>query len=419
LFLSCLPGAVRHRVGIVFFVLLFAVRPLPAYSVLSHEAIIDSAWGQSIQPLLLQRYPQSTSDEFVRAHAYAYGGCIVQDMGYYPFGSHFFSDLVHYVRSGDFVVNLLQSAENLNEYAFALGALAHYAADTQGHSLAVNPSVGMQYPKLERRFGKIVTYADKPSAHLQVEFGFDVLQVAHGSYAPQAYHDFIGFEVARPLLERAFRKTYSLELSDVFANVDLALSSYRHVVSSFIPTMTRAAWHIRKDELIKAQPGLTKRQFLYNVSRASYRKEWGRDYRQPPFAARALAFVVRILPKVGPLRTLNFHAPTPQTEQLFQTSFNRTLDVYRGFLAEELAAHLVLANRDFDTGELTRPTEYSLADNTYSQLVVELARQNSAAIDPQLRANVLEFYRDPGLSFATRKSPARWKATLEALDKLK
>ena len=418
-FYSCLPGAEWYRVGLLFFALLASVRPLPAYSVLSHEAIVDSAWGQSIQPLLLSRYPQSTKDDLQHAHAYAYAGCIVQDMGYYPFGSHFFSDLVHYVRSGDFVVNLLQDAENVDEYAFALGALAHYAADTQGHSIAVNPSVAMEYPKLERRFGKIVTYADKPSAHMQVEFAFDVLQVAHGAYAPQSYHDFIGFEVARPLLERAFRQTYSLELTDVFGNLDLALSTYRHAVSSVIPAMTRAAWQIKKDELVKNQPGLTRRQFLYNVSRASYRKDWGRDYKQPNFAARTLAFVVRILPKIGPLKALNFHAPTAQTEALFLNSFNHTMDVYRGLLAGQQAAALSLANLDFDTGAPTRPTEYSLADSTYSQLAVTLARKEIATIDPKLRANVLEFYRDPSLAFATKRNASRWKATLAALEKIK
>ena len=82
-------------------------------------------------------------------------GCIIQDMGYYPFGSKFFSDLVHYVRTGDFIVNLIREAQTLNEFAFALGALAHYAADTQGHSVAVNRSVALEYPKLARKYGKV------------------------------------------------------------------------------------------------------------------------------------------------------------------------------------------------------------------------------------------------------------------------
>src|SRR5580704_13548732 len=265
------PGVSWRRAGILVTALLCSALPSRGYSVLSHAAIIDSAWDGSLKPLLLQRFPQSTPPDLRQAHGYAYAGCILQDMGYYPFGSRFFSDLVHYVRSGDFVTNLVRGAQDLDEYAFALGALAHFAADTEGHSVAVNRAVALQYPKLARKFGQSVTYADKPSAHMQVEFGFDVLQVAHGSYAPQAYHDFIGFEVARPLLERAFRQTYSLEMTDVFHDLDLALSTYRHTVSSIIPTATRAAWHLKKSELAKVQPAATRRRFVYNLSQASYR----------------------------------------------------------------------------------------------------------------------------------------------------
>ena len=330
------PGKYRLGPGCCF----AARHPLRAYSVLSHEAIVDSAWDRSIQPLLLHRFPQSTAADVVHAHAYAYAGCILQDLGYYPFGSRFFSDLVHYVRSGDFVVSLVRGAQDLDEYAFALGALAHYAADTEGHSIAVNRAVALQYPKLAHKYGTSVTYADKPSAHMQVEFGFDVLQVARGNYAPQAYHDFIGFEVARPLLERAFRQTYSLDLADVFDDLDLALSTYRHTVSSIIPTMTRVAWHLKRDELRAMQPAITRRRFVYNLSRASYRKSWGRDYKQPGVGARILAFLIRVLPKIGPLRALDFRTPTPQTDLLFQTSFDRTLYVYRGMLEEEAGADL-------------------------------------------------------------------------------
>src|ERR1700723_3740883 len=121
---------------------------LQAFSVLTHEAIIDSAWKDSIRPLLLQRFPNATKEELKDAHAYAYGGSIIQDMGYYPFGSHLFSDLTHYVRSGDFVLALLDESHDINEYAFALGALAHYASDNNGHPLATNPSVAILYPKL-------------------------------------------------------------------------------------------------------------------------------------------------------------------------------------------------------------------------------------------------------------------------------
>jgi len=407
------------RAAAALFVLLLTVPGLGAYSVLTHEAIIDTTWDGGIKPLLLGRFPKSTPAELIDAHAYAYGGCIIQDMGYYPFGSKFFSDLVHYVRSGDFVGNLLRDSQDVNEYAFALGALAHYAADTQGHAIAVNRSVPVEYPKLRAEFGNVVTYEDDPSAHIRVEFGFDVLQVARGNYAPQAYHDFIGFKVAKPVLERAFRDTYSLEFKDVFTSVDLALGTYRHTVGAIIPEMTKVAWNLKKDDLRRAQPGLTRRRFVYNLSRASYRKEWDDKYRQPGIGARILAFFIRILPKVGPLEALKFRPPTPETERFFEASFNATLAEYRRLLPAAGRGELHLPNRDFDTGALTRPTEYRMADDTYAKLALKVADQDPASVKPQLRENILAYYRDLNLPFDAKKKPDEWRQTVAALEKLR
>jgi hypothetical protein len=396
---------------------LFLAPVLHAYSVLSHEAIIDTVWDTNLRPLLLKRFPQAAAQDLNQAHANAYGGCIIQDMGYYPFGSRLFSDLVHYVRSGDFVVNLLREAGTLNEYAFALGALAHYAADTQGHSIATNRAVPMQYPDLAKKFGAVVTYADDKMSHMRVEFSFDVLQVARGTYAPQAYHDFIGFEVATGVLERAFHDTYSLKLGDVFADLDLALGTYRRAVGSVIPNLTRIAWNLKQDELRQAQPGLTRRRFVYNLSRASYRKEWSGKYRAPGLGTRILVFVIRILPKWGPLHALKFKPPTAQTSLLFEASFNRTLDEYKRLLSEQGEGRLALENRDFDTGAATRPGEYRLADAAYAKLARELAEHPPS--NPKLIENVLEFYKDLNQKFVTKKNAAEWRKTVEAVEKLR
>jgi Zinc dependent phospholipase C len=261
-----------------------------SYSVLTHEATIDSVWKDSIEPLLLQRFPRASAKDLKKAHAYAYGGSIIQDMGFYPFGSHFFTDLTHYVRSGDFVTSMLRNAANLDEYAFALGALAHYASDTNGHAIAVNRAVPMLYPKLKGKYGNEVTYSDDPGSHLKTEFGFDVLQVAKGRYPSDAYHDFIGFEVSKPLLERAFHETYGLELKDVFGALDLAIGTYRKTVSGLIPKMTKVAWTLKKDDIAKSQPGITREKFLYNLSRAEYEKSWGKEYTHPGLGSRVLAF---------------------------------------------------------------------------------------------------------------------------------
>src|SRR5271165_1226580 len=387
--------------------LVAAVTRLSAYSVLTHEAIIDTAWETSLKPLLQKRYPDVTPQQLVEAHAYAYGGAILQDMGYYPFGSRSFSDLTHYVRSGDFVTALLHDAQNVNEYAFALGALAHYCSDIEGHPIATNRVVPILNPKLRRKFGPTMTYEDDPAAHLKVEFGFDVVQVAQGAYAPQAYHDYIGFQVSKPVLERAFADTYGVNINDLFVSLDLALGSYRHSVGSVIPEMTKSAWAAKKDEIVKAHPGMTARKFRYNLSRASFEKEWGRKYEKPGFGARLLAFLFRIIPKIGPFRALAFKPLTPQTERMFMESFNRSLDRYKALIAEENAGHLTLADTNFDTGKPVIEGEYRLADRAYANLLEKLAEEKKD-VSVELRTNILSFYGD-GSTVPAGKAREEWQ----------
>jgi hypothetical protein len=366
--------------------------PARAYSVLTHEAIVDSLWDDSIKPALLKRFPNSTEEQLKEAHAYTYGGCIIQDLGYYPFGNHFFSDLLHYVRSGDFLEASVDQAQTLQEYAFALGSVAHYGADVEGHSIAVNRAVPLIYPKLRRKFGDIVTYADDPVAHLKTEFGFDVLQVARGHYAPQAYHDFIGFQVSRDLIDRAFQKTYGLTLKDLFHTLDLALGTYRFSVSRALPAMTIAAWSIKRSEIEKEKPGASRKQFVYNIKRAGFEKEWGTDYQRPGLGARFLAFLFHLIPKVGPFRAMAFSVPTPETEKMFEDSFDEAIKRDRQSFMGASADRLRLSDRDLDTGNPVSPGEYLLTDKTYDELLTKLAEKKFVAVTPELRENILNFY---------------------------
>jgi hypothetical protein len=363
-----------------------------AYSVLTHEAIVDSLWDASIKKLLLRRFPAVTGEELEKAHSYAYGGCIVQDMGYYPFSSKLFSDLTHYVRSGDFVQALISESQDVNEYAFALGALAHYAADNSGHRIGTNAAVPLLYPELRKKYGKTVTYWDNPISHLRTEFGFDVLQVAQGRYAPAQYHSFIGFEVPKPVLERAFHDTYGLEMKDVFGTLDLALGSFRYSVSAVIPEMTRVAWQLKKETFIKEIPGVTKKKFLYTLSRASYRKEWGAGYRQPGLGTRFFAFVLRLVPKIGPFRSLAFRRPTPEVEKLFMASFNSTVENYRALLSQVEAGHVDMVNTNLDLGTPAFGVAYDGTELTYGKLVDALARHKFDGLSPTLRDNILAYY---------------------------
>jgi hypothetical protein len=386
------------------------------YSVLTHEAIIDAAWKESIVPVLLKRFPNATPEELLEAHAYAYGGAIIQDMGYYPFGNAFFSDLTHYVRSGDFVLALIEESTDLNEYAFALGALAHYAADNSGHPIATNRAVAMTYPQLAKKYGPVVTYEDKPSAHMKVEFGFDVDQVAKGHYAPKAYHDFIGFEVSKALLERAFARTYSLDMSSVFFRVDLAIGSYRHAVSTVIPRTTKVAWHLKRREIQHSDPSETKTKFVYNISNSGYRKEWGDVYEKPDFFARFKAFTLYLVPRIGPFSALGYHPPTPAVEQIYMHSFNETLDQYRLLLVAQQEGTLRLPNDNLDTGGLTGPAVYRLTDETYAAL---LGKTSGKPISDALLRDILAYYADLEKGFATKKDPEAWQKVLRQLDRLK
>ena len=399
-------------------VLLAAVPELHAYSVLTHEEIVDMAWKDQLQPLLLKRFPHMSEDDLRKAHAYAYGGAVIQDLGYYPFGSKEFSDLAHYVRTGDFVLELIRESKDPNEYAFALGALAHYASDTEGHP-AVNESVAIEFPKLRRKYGKSVTYAENPAAHLRVEFGFDVVQVAKERYAPDQYHDFVGFEVAQSLLERVVPKVYGIQFKDVIAHEDLAIGTYRWSVSSVIPKMTQVAKLVKQDPNAPEKWDTSKKLFLYHVKRADYEKEWGTTYRRPGVGTRFLAWVLRVVPKVGPFRALAFRSPTPQTMDLYFKSINRTIARYRDELNQVGKGRLELENLNFDTGKPTEPAQYTLADDTYAKLLDQLAQEKFATVTPEMRAEIMEYYSNLDLPIKTKKDKKKWKKVLVELDQLK
>jgi hypothetical protein len=389
-----------------------------AYSVLTHEEIVDLLWSDEIRPLLLKRYPGLSEDQIKEAHAYAYGGAVIQDLGYYPFGSSEFSDLVHYVRSGDFVRELLLESQDVNEYAFALGALSHYASDIAGHP-AVNQAVAIAYPKLRAKFGQSVRYAQDKPAHLKTEFGFDTVQVAKNRYASEQYHDFIGFQVSKSLLERAFPVVYGVELKDVLTHEDLAVGSYRFAVSELIPRMTQVALQVHKKDLMRETPNFAKQKFLYRLSRSNYEKEWGKDYVKPGLGTRILSTLLRFMPKIGPFKHLAFNNPTPQTEDLYIKSINTTVDQYRAFLEEVRTGKLVLPNSDFDSGQPTKAAEYSLTDDTYAKLLGQLSSRKFDRTSPELRANILDFYSDLSASIETKKDQGDWKNVLTELDQLK
>jgi hypothetical protein len=412
----------REALALVCVLAVLLVNPekTEAYSVTSHQAIIDVVWEPNIKPAIRKRFPNARDEEIDRGQAYAYGGAIIQDLGYYPYGSPFFSDLTHYIRSGDFILAMLRDSRDVYEYSFALGAMAHYAADNNGHRVGVNRAVPVLYPKLKKKYGDSVSYEDDKLAHIKTEFGFDVLEVAKERFAPESYHDYIGFEVAPRVLEQAFQETYGLDLKKVLGDETKVLKSYRHAVSDLLPKATRIAWDLKKDEIQKDEPGITRQKFLYNLKRANYEKEWGKDYLKPKFSDKVLAFIYKILPKIGPLKVLQFKTPTPETERMFEASFNETLDQYRKLLNEEReSGKPALMNGNFDLGEVSGPGKYRLSDTTHAKLLDKLADQKFAGMTPEIRAELLDYFSASDTPFAMKKDKKLWAKVQTELEELK
>ena len=391
--------------------------PSSAYSVLTHEQVVDFAWNTQIKKILLERYPDTTREQLRQAHAYAYGGSLIQDLGYYPPGNKLFSDLVHYVRSGDFVAELIHDSQDVNELAFALGALAHYASDTTGHP-AVNEIVSRTFPKLRAKYGPDVTYEDDPKAHIRTEFGLDVVEVAQQHYASSAFHDFIGFEVSQPLLDRAFLHTYGIPLKTVMPDEEKSIASYRHALSAWIPRLTEVALITKKKEL-EAVPNFDPKKFRYVLHRTEYEKEWGKNYSKPSFGVRFLAVVVKILPKIGPLKTLDIKTPDAQSEKIFVKSVEQTVTVYQGLLHEVGDPADPLADFNLDTGHPTSAAQYERADKTYAKLLTLLAENGYSQTSPELRTNLLAYYGDLSAPIVTKRHKKEWNEVLRDLDALK
>jgi len=234
-------------------------------------------------------------------------------MGYYPHGSHAFSDLVHYVRTADFIRALLRDSQTLDEYAFALGALSHYASDNDGHSVAVNLAVPMLYPRLKQKYGDVVTYDENPVDHLKTEFGFDVLEVAKRATPPTRITDFIGFQVAKPL--PSARSLSPTEFRSIRCSA-IRTKPLARIATTEQDNSPRDESRLATEESRHREnpPTLTRQKFVYHLSRASFNKDWGKTYEAPSFGEKFLAFLYLFIPKIGPLKTLQFKTPTPQTE---------------------------------------------------------------------------------------------------------
>jgi hypothetical protein len=387
-----------YKIAVLLFLL-----PLSssAFGVLTHEAIIDASWETSILPLLRTKYPGATETALKEAHAYAYGGAVAPDMGFYPLGSTMFTNLVHYVRSGDMINALLRDASNVNEYAFALGFLSHYNADNYGHPLATNISVPIVYPKLRKKYGSVITYADNKISHIRMEFGFDVLEIAKGNYASQSYRGFIGFKVDTAVLAKAFFETYALDINEVFNNhFQLATETFRWIVANIFPVITKTAWASKKNFILQQNTTATSKNFAFKMRRREYNKQFGTGYKRPGFLPTMLSFFIRVMPKVGPTRALKFKAPTTITEKYFAQSFDTIMQHFSNNLNQLNRNNISFKDIDFDTGKPTASCEYSLADETYTAWLIRLKEEQFKNVSHSLQQNILNFFHNTNLPVA-------------------
>ena len=271
-----------------------------AYSFLTHEDLVDVAWKGSIRPALVARFPDATAAQLHAARGYAYGGTTIQDMGYYPFGHQLFSNLTHYVRAGEFVNNLIRDSRTVNEYAFALGALSHYVGDNDGHRYATNLSTPIEFPSLGKKYGPIVTYDQAPHPHVRTEFAYDIEQLSLHRFAPAGYMHVVGFKVPRKLVEQAFFQTYGLPLRSVLGRPRPAFESYDTSVAKLLPTFAHAEVLIHHNDFPPEEDTPAFHQFSTRQSQAGVDNDWARFSHKAGFQIHFIAFLIRIVPKIGP-----------------------------------------------------------------------------------------------------------------------
>jgi Zinc dependent phospholipase C len=397
------------RASALLLCLLLVCRPAGAYSLLTHEQLIDLTWQSSIAPLLRSRYPNITPQELELARSYAYAGCVIQDIGYYPFGDPFFSDLTHYVRSGDFIVHLFRDAKDANQLAFAIGALSHYIGDNIGHSQATNLAVPVEFPKLAAKYGPVVTFGEGKHPHIQTEFAFDINEIAHRRFAPVHYLRHVGLNVPTEQLATAFYETYGL--SEDFSKARsrrINAGSFRFAVRSFIPRIAYAVTLLHRNRMPADSTSPDLQKLADEVARVAAENNWDQYRKKAGIGTYSLAGFIYVLPKIGPLKLLAIKGPTASTEEEYVRSVNRSTDALSAALGRFGKPHQTLPNRDLDTGAPVRPGAYRLTDETYAKLLDRLVADPNHTVPPGLKSDIVNYYADPNAPIHTKKNPQKW-----------
>ena len=403
--------AVLRKFSLSSIVLLLLMLASPhtagGYALLTHEELIDLTWADSIQPLLLRRYPNLTPAQLRDAHAYAYGGCVIQDLGYYPLGKPSFSNLLHYVRTGDFIRALFRDSKDANDVAFSIGALSHYLGDTLGHPEAINLAVGKSFPELAVKYGPNVNYAEGKHEHVRAEFAFDINDITKRRLAPERYLNHIGFAVPVPLLARAFYDTYGLDLAKILGHKNPKLRGYRYAVRTLLPRVAYAETLLYRSRMPPDVPSPALDEFNREVATLAATNNWDAYRRHAGIGTHLLAGFIYVLPKVGPLSDLSLRGPTPSAEQDYVNSLMHTADVLRKTLALATKSGS-LPNLDLDTGDLVQPGTYSLEDYTYAQLLHSVTQTPATPIPFGIKRDLLAYFADPDKAKYLKRKPEKF-----------
>lgn len=440
--------------------LLVPSEPAGAYGILTHQQLIDQSWQSTIVPILLSRFPSLTPAQLREAHGYAYGGSAIQDLGYYPFANAAFSDLTHYVRSGDFVRSLFRHAHTANELAFAIGALSHYVGDSIGHSQATNPAVGIAFPKLSKKYGPSVNYAQGKTAHSQVEWAFDINQAAKRRLAPYDYVGYVGLNVPRDQLLEAFSETYGFPVRALIKQYGNALRAYRFGARRFLPGFTYAEALIHHRHFLNDSPGPEFDAYALRTAQLAREANWDAYRKKPGVGTHLLAGLIVILPKIGAIKMLAIKHPTVTTEDLYIRSVNLStaalalqlkqlgvpdpagLTITNSTMAQAIRREnaevtagrvrvivpavasgvtmpaVLLPNLDLDTGQRVVPGGYPLTDKTYAKLLAKVTQDPAQPLPEGLKQDILNYYADPDAPISTKRDKKKWALVQKQLQVL-
>jgi len=210
-----------------------------------------------------------------------------------------------------------------------------------------------------------------------------------------------------------------LKMSDLFGDEKRAISTYRFAVSQLIPALTEAAWRDQRDEILAVTPAAERANVVFVFRQVDYEDDYGRDYQKPARFARFLAWVYRLVPKVGPLKPLAFTAPTPEVDRLFEDSIARAHARFQVLLRQVRDGRLDLANTNFDTGEPAHAHDYALADETHAEWLEALGKRKFAGASPAVRRTLDAYYRNAAAPDPRdRKARKAWDRTQEELARL-